>query len=482
MYCQLLSVFQSRSRRQGFALPLTLIIGLLMLSMGAVTIVRSRADNSKAVTQKNTVVGVGVTEAGIAQYQQIMQKNTNLAYYPTCVNDPANPNPATCDGQSWRNVSAIPGIQACSTGNLNTISAKASTGWQAVDANDPSKGQYRLVSYTYRYFPNASNRNPSTLVAGVGIAPGQGTLIIDGRGADNQDPSMSSSASAVSTSRIEVTIPVEPRQLTNNVPGVWLTEGNLGGNSVQGDVLVNDCGVTLSSINVTGSDPVTNQTYQAQHTTMAFPELPPVPDLPGTGRSSQILGTLTGQDYTFPRPTDTAVTITRTVNGEPVTIANVYEYIVDAIDLQSGNKTLTITPGAKVIFYLRGSILRGSELLHECPPGSTTCKPTNFQIYGYGNIPGQTSYQICLIGNDRLEAFILAPNYTAGVAGSGGGAGGIKGSIWTKEWSNSSGCGSNTSNVVAVQGGRWQDLGLQPRNIPPQIKPATNWNQKEVSP
>jgi hypothetical protein len=452
-----------------------------MLSMGAVMIARSRADNSKAVTQKNTAVGVGVTEAGIAQYQQLMQRNTNLAYYPTCVNNPANPNGANCDTQSWKNASSLPQIQACNTTNVNTITAKASTDWQAVDPTNIRKGQYRLVSYTYRYFPDPTNRDPGTLVAGVGIAPGQGTLVIDGRSADNLDPTNIGGQNAVSTSRIQVTIPVEPRQLTDNIPGIWLTQGDLGNNAVQGDVLVNDCGVTLTNITVTGSDPVTNQAYTAQYTNMQFPDLPTIPDLGATGRTDQILGTLTGQDYTFPRTTDTAVPKTRTVNGQAIT-ENVYEYIVDSIDLQSGNKTLTITPGAKVIFYLRGSISKGSEMLHECPTGSTTCKATNFQIYGYGNLPGQTSYQICLSGNDKIEAFILAPDYTAGVAGSGGGAGGIKGSLWAKQWSNDSGCGSNTSNIVAVQQARWQDLGLQPKNIPPQIKPATNWNQKEVTP
>jgi hypothetical protein len=483
-----LSILIFRSGRRGFALPLTLIIGLAMMSMGAVMLARSRSDTSRAVAQKNTMVGMGVTEAGIAQYQQLMQKNENLAYYPTCINDPETPNGTACDAQSWKNVASLPEIQACETGDLNTIEAKASTGWQAVDPSDPKKGQYRLAGYTYKYFPDPTNRDPGTLVAGVGTAPGQGTLVIDGRAADNLDPSNSSARDAVSTSRVEVTIPVEPRQLTGSVPGVWLTEGGTGGNNrVQGDVLINDCGVNLTDVRVTGSDPTTGEAYGARYTTMQFPDLPTMPTLTGTPRAHHILGVLSGEDYTFPRTGDIPIDVTRTVNGTTVT-EKVYEYIVDSIDLQSGNKTIIVDADrllpagtrARVVFYLKGSINKGGEILHACPttPGST-CKPTDFQIYGYGTLNGPSaSYEMCLIGNNQLEAFILAPNYSVGIAGTGV----IEGSIWAKQWSNGSGCGAMSSQIVVEQTARWQDLGLTPENIPPTIKPATDWKQKEVQP
>ncbi|MEG3437958.1 hypothetical protein V0288_12590 [Pannus brasiliensis CCIBt3594] len=463
MYLPPLSFFVSRSNRKGFALPLTLIIGLVMLTLGTVMIARGRDENVRARTTQNTTLGRGITEAGIAQYQRFFQDNRNYAYYPS---------------SRWGDVSTtLSQLQTCGTTNTNNATAKRSTNWQALDPNDPKKGQYRLVRYDYAYTGTETGVTE-------GKAPGVGTLVIEGRGAANLDPSSSANASSVSTSRIEVTIPVEPRTLTNNIPGVWLTQGDLGGNAAAADVLVNDCNA-VSTVNITGTDPTTNEAYKVAFTTMQFPALPTVPNLAGTGRSTQILGTLTGQNYTFPRTggttPDIPVNITRTVNGQTVTLSNVYEYIVDDVSLQSGNNTITITPGAKVIFYLRGSIRKGSELLHDCT-GSSTCKATDFQIYGYGNLPGNSSYEICLTGNDKIEAFILAPNYDVGVAGSGGGAGGVKGSIWAKDWSNNAGCGSNTSNTVVTQTGRWEDLGLQPENLPPQVLQATDWKQKEVSP
>lgn len=486
MYPPLLSLFLSRPNRQGFILPLTLVIGLVMLSLGTVMMARGRDENVKVKTAQNTTVGRGITEAGIAQYQQFLQNYQSFAYYPS---------------SKWNDAS-VAELGVCDTANITSVTAKRSTGWQAVDSNDLKKGQYRLVSYEYKYFPNPADRDTGTLVAGEGIAPGIGTLVIDGRGAQNLDPSASANTNAIATSRIEVTIPVEPQVLTNTIPGVWLTQGSTGDkNTVAGNVLINDCNVTLSSIRLASG-------YTAEYTTMRFPALPRMPLLQGTDRSSQMFtGTFNGT-LTLPRTTDRAVDITRTVNGQPVTIANVYEYVFDSIDLQGTNR-ITITPGAKVIFHLRGSIAKGNDILHDCT-GTTGCKTTDFQIYGHGNLhipytelvsqyqaestgttyaPPTTytspGYSICLNGNNQLEGFILAPDYLAGVAGAGGPTndqGGIKGSIWAKGWLTGAGCGSQTINTVVVQTGQWGDLGLQPQNVPPLIQAATDWKQKQVSP
>lgn len=138
---------------------------------------------------------------------------------------------------------------------------------------------------------------------------------------------------------------------------------------------------------------------------------------------------------------------------------------------------MKITPGQKVIFYLRGNIDKGVEFYHSCD-GVANCKPTDFQIYGYGEIG--TSPQICLNGNRRAEVFIFAPKYSVGVAG-GGSEGGFVGSVWAENWAISSTCGSNTSHVVVTQAGKWEDLfqGITPKNVPPKISTITNWTRLE---
>ena len=158
-----------------------------------------------------------------------------------------------------------------------------------------------------------------------------------------------------------------------------------------------------------------------------------------------------------------------------------YEYSVPGAVNLHNNSSLTITPGKKVVFYLDGNIPKGGDINHDCTAynaasPATLCKPTDFQIFGYG----PAGSQICRNGNNYLEAFIFAPNYEVGVAGSGGGAGGIKGSVWINDWSNGSGCGSNTSNIVVEQTANWNELGLKPRNLPPKIAPTALWQRQEA--
>ncbi|HEY9620051.1 MAG TPA: hypothetical protein V6C78_06765, partial [Crinalium sp.] len=158
------------------------------------------------------------------------------------------------------------------------------------------------------------------------------------------------------------------------------------------------------------------------------------------------------------------------INGQSV---QVYEYRVDNLDIHN-SKDLTITPGRHVTFYLNGNIERGGDIIHDCSvaPGSG-CQPTDFQIFGYG----PAGSYICTNGNRYIDTFILAPNYYAGVAGSGGGQGGFRGAVWVGDWSNGSGCGSNTTNITVVQTADWNAIGLTPRNLPPKLAPASTWER-----
>ena len=81
----------------------------------------------------------------------------------------------------------------------------------------------------------------------------------------------------------------------------------------------------------------------------------------------------------------------------------------------------------------------------------------------------------CLIGNNELEAFIYAKEYTVGV----GGTGVLRGTIWADAWSTKAGCGSNTANIVVEQTARWSDLGLQPKNTPPLLRNISSWQRKQ---
>jgi hypothetical protein len=347
----------------------------------------------------------------------------------------------------------MPNVTACSPTNTNQIAsyATAARNWQNVDSTDPSKGQYRLANYTY--VPS----NPSQ----PHKEPGTGVLEVEGRLTNRSN-----------ISRLQVSIPVQPGDIIGvPIPGVWIAQGGIGGNRIQGDVMTNDCNAALSSINTTGVNPDTGDPYQAQYTNLQLPALPAQPNPP--------LNTLPGNISTnvvLPRPGDQAVT--RQLNSGQM--VQVFEYVLNNLQIAQSS-SLTITPGQRITFYLNGNISRGGNIRHDCTtaPVGVRCTPTNFQVFGYGPVGSS----ICLNGNNYIDMFILAPNYAVGVAGGGGGQGGVRGSVWSREWSNGNSCGSNTSNTTVVQTATWEDMvGLMPQNLPPQVAPISTWQRQEATP
>jgi Tfp pilus assembly protein PilX len=469
---------------QGFALPIAMGMGLIMLLIAATLIMRSHGDQTTALAQKATNRGLSAAETGITRYQSFINNNRVTATYKDCegTRNSSGTCPDTGSTKSWTNATAVPGISSCSGGSGATAVANNSTvAWQDVNSSDSSLGQYRLVSYVY----------PAPGTTGtVGTAPGTGQLTVEGR--VNQTGSGSTATQGVSTAttRLQVNIPVlQPTLSGIPVPGAWITTGGTGGNTIDGNVLLNDCTVALSSINIEVTNSVTGQPNSKSYTSMSFPALPTKPTFI-TSPKNQVLGTINSSTMSGLGATSidesggggkggggggggSHLKLTLPRSGDTANGSGVYEYSVTSIDLPN-NWELVVTPGQKVKLYLDGGITKGGDIKHDCS-GVSGCKPTDFQIFGYG--PSGT--QICMNGNNYIEAFIFAPEYTVGVAGAGGGAGGIKGTVWVKNWSNSTGCGSGTSNTVVVQNAEWADIGLTPQNLPPTIASASSWKRQE---
>lgn len=433
-----------RSSGQGFAIAIALGVGLAIMLIGLTMVTRSQNDQIKVFHQNSSARSVSVAEAGITFYQALINDNRPLATY--CANN-NNQSPACEEGKTtWETIEndELQGPSVCDADAqlLTKVQASASSAWQDLQG-DASKGQFRLVSYNF--IPNDSS-SPNK-------APGKGELIVEGR-VNQRDTDTSSTA----TTRLKVTIPVTSP--TGNIPGVWLKSGTTGANNgIEADVFLNDCHATVSEVNVQGD-------YQARQTPWDMPSLPPIPT---TGIND--LGSIT-TDLTLPRVgTDTPVATT--INGETV---NVYHYKIEKIT--ANNVNITITPGSQVRFYVEGNIepKGNSNIEHSCD-GTDNCKFTNFHIYAYGPVGSK----ICTIGNKKLEAFILAPNYTAGVAGAGGGSGGIKGSIWAYDWSIGGSCGSNTTNTVVQQTATWEEMALGLESLPPRIAGITAWEKQQVA-
>jgi hypothetical protein len=157
-----------------------------------------------------------------------------------------------------------------------------------------------------------------------------------------------------------------------------------------------------------------------------------------------------------------------------------YHYLVDKIDLQT--KTVTITPGKKVVLYVTGNIKTGSAggLVHDCT-GATDCQPTDLQIFGYKQpAEGEAAPEVCLDNGKKLEAFIFAPKYQLGIKANPNSL--FKGAMWGKTWGKIPGCSDN--NVAIVQGAKWEELMVPLKPGPllelPQIGPVRAWCEEAI--
>ena len=346
--------------------------------------------------------------------------------------------------------------------------------------------KFKLVSYTYT--PNPSPPNNPALANDL---LGTGTLTVQGRVNISGNGNSATNTNSTSTAQLQIKIPIKKTNpITTPTPGVWVSSGALGNNAVQGDVSLNDCNANLSSVTIvqdTGTD------YKARYTSNDLPEIPTMPALssgntggtynlnnvksPGRVGLDLALATNNGNNntLTLPRGGDKTVAILNPVTG---ITDNWNVYSATDIYTSSGQAKIKIANNAKVRLYVSGNFNDPNVSIDRGCSGNAGagCTPTDLQIYGTGPVGSE----ICLNGTNYIEAFILAPNYSVGVQGTGGGKGGYKGAVWTKQWSNSSGCGSNTQNTAVVQMADWSSIGLSPKNLPPYIDASNSWTKQAV--
>jgi hypothetical protein len=489
------------NREKGFALPLAVLIGLILMVTGITMMMRAQGDQSKVIAQKAQADALRSSEAGVTRVQDLLNSVRVMAK----VDSNSNCTPKGC----WQTAQVVPTpstdlqkdlkklYTAASCSNTNaaaTLSAKIDelrglSGGQWFDLGN--NRYYRVVNYVYL---DDTKKTPPPDGLGWGV------LTLEGLSLSPQgDPNNIDGDNAASRNRVVVTIPIFPSLplafTRTTVPALWIREGATedlsqtsqitvsnpnysGGAKFQGDVVMSDTTEATGFVEGTGTlqpnlecyinqnniqqpeppEPAPNTPYKAQFVGVPFPNLPRIP-----GPS---LGDLTSSE-TFPRLGDTP-----SPNG-------VYEYIVDNINLSSGK--ITITPGQRVVFYVRGDI--NGVIEHDCssvsPP--TVCKPGNLQIYANNEL-AFTAPQICLrVGqNQRLEAFIFAPDYSLGKTGNGD----FVGAAWGKNWGKISTCASNSGAVAVTQGVEWTDLiqNLKPNplNTLPQLGKIANWFEEPI--
>ncbi|MBW4577863.1 MAG: hypothetical protein KME08_21755 [Aphanothece sp. CMT-3BRIN-NPC111] len=469
-----------RSSEQGFAMPVALGMGLVMLLVGATMIVRSQSESATGSAQKNTSLGLSAAEAGVTKVQSFLTANRFLAVksYP------------------WTSsLVDASGVQCTSASGSVYNEALAFNSWQSINNGTQ---QFKVSSYSYQVTDSASNE-------------GIGTLVVEGKSFQG--------TSATSTSRLQVKIPVQ-RKIVPSVapPGSWANSFDLGGNDfVVQSVIDSGCTSSISTSQQTSnfSNPagggvtvVRDSSYQLGSPLPVPSQCPAAASFTNANKPCAIYvtGPVTGSSSPgtiFPSTTD--------ITNYPAGTGTKGEYIyyisngggLNSINLSGGNGIVTIRPDKKVSFYLQGNLdMSGSSRLgHDCfdsvaspdglpnnndgdaitnygsdgytildegdraSVGGVECKATDFQIYG-----GAATTQVLLGGSNLLDAFIYAPNASnSGINGSAM----IRGSVWLNEWDASS-----SNQIVVVQTGDWDNLPTS--MFPPNLASIGSWERQVV--
>jgi hypothetical protein len=440
--------------QKGFALPLALGIGSVLILLCITMIVRSQSDSVASVTQKTTVRGQNAAEIGVSRIQELLTTYRSIAVYPAC--NTWSSTDTTCSdtgtAYSWKNLPTGLTELNCplSSTGYSTVPNFATRGWQNIDSSDASKGQYRLVDYTY---------SDST-----------GTLTVEGSVNQGDAPT-------TSVARLTATIPVIAPSLENNVPGLWISDGTftkMGDDKVNGNIVANTCTFPTG-----GNQATTANLYDpATQSLLAINKgMPDTPSLPTSGYYD-----LTGSNpwQVLPRSGDAAYSNTSNAgdkrNGR-------YLYLVKDL-VKSGNASINISSGARVDLYVQSNInLNGLAAIN---PSGTSAQ---LRIFGnttsgttpkYGCVSGATcpTTLASFNGTGTINAFILAPAATGNVNGGGSTNGNFKGSLWVKNWNSSS--SDNTVKIDAV--GKYSEYGLDNNPLGRNTFSAvTTWNRQQVN-
>ncbi|MGL5880715.1 MAG: hypothetical protein ACRC2V_23470, partial [Xenococcaceae cyanobacterium] len=223
------------SRDRGFAIPIVLALGLIMVVLSIASIYKSSDQNISATTQRGTSKALAAAEAGVAYYMAFLNRNSAIASFSYT---------------NWTDASfTAAGVNTCDTfANIEN--------WKDDWRSAGTDGSYQLVSYQYL--------SAGGVVPPAGTVPNNdtyGELTVLGAG--------SFSGNSFASTRVKVQLPIRPEMIGSSYstssyalnPVVWLrndtgnTFGNLkvsyplAGSSYGGNIVVSKNGVANSTRN-----------------------------------------------------------------------------------------------------------------------------------------------------------------------------------------------------------------------------------------
>jgi hypothetical protein len=418
----------------GFAVPLALGLGLVMIIVAASIIGRSQSDRITTNSQRETNRALSVSEAGVIRVQSFLDRHKLLA---------------NTNLNQWLNtINSLPSAQAnCRLINLNLARQQAgifqNNTWIDLDRSDRNKGRYKIVDYQYQN--------------------GIGKLTVAGE-IDAYNTTRNSS-----NSTLTVEIPIGNESAKIAPPALWANTFNLSANQkITGQIQAVDCpqlprldldgiaGVDLSNIALINNLP-SGQIIADPFTPIPLPKIAP--------NTSILLPAIT-TSIQLPRPRSSDLP---DVNGE-------YHYLVDidnlnsrySIKLQDLDRIkINVTANQKVNLYLKGNIdLAGSQTINVNPT-----RP-NLRLYGSAQ-----TVRLTIKDTASITALIHAPLADAQsiLSSPPNPNKNITGAVWVKSWDSA----TSPNEIPIIQAGDWSDFGIAQSEQPSQISPISYWQRVE---
>jgi hypothetical protein len=418
--------------QSGFAIPLALGLGLVMIIVATTMIGRSQSDRLTTNSQRETNRAASVSEAGIVRVQSFLDKHKFLA------NKNLN---------EWTNtLNNLPSVQAnCRSIDLSLARTQAelfkNNTWIDLDNRDPNKGKYRIVDYQYQN--------------------GIGKLTVAGK-IDAYQTTQNSSHS-----KLIVEIPIGNELAKIAPPALWANTFNLNLNQqVTGQIRGVACpqiatvdidgilGVESTNIALINSIP-TGQIIADPFTPVPTPKPVPI---------NAILISAITTSIQFPRQNSLDLP---DANNE-------YHYLVDLDNANSGYSIklqdidrlkIDIADNYKVNLYLKGNIdFAGSQTIN------VNANHPNLRIYG-----SLQTVKLSIKDNAAITAFIHAPFADAKsiTATSVNPDRNITGGLWVRSWDSS----SSVNQIPIIQAGNWTDFGIPKIEQPSQLSPISYWHR-----
>lgn len=363
------------STEDGFAIPIALGFGLIMILLATTSVIRSQNDNISAINKRSTARSLTAAETGISRVQDFLNRNRAAAAAQACAAAPTTYGacPDASPTVSWDVPTTIPNL--CSAAYTTADAALVdNNNWQDVSSTDADQGQFRISSYT---------------TAGV--------LTVEGRA--------NVGTSGEAKSKVQVTLPIT-YPISDPVASLWVkgTSSPITGTpQVDSSVVINSCTAASSLVTLPVKGTELIKTPQS---------MPPVPTKPATSSTFPTLANISTAVPTkeLPRAGDQADP------SDP----NLYKYEVTSLD-----GSFKVTPGKKIWLWVAGNInLSDKIIVNQCNAkvGSTTtlvnpgCNTFDVRIY-----PSGTSAQTLTLnkGTAICDVFFHLPNHSVTYSNTG---------------------------------------------------------------